>query len=500
MTSGRDFTDQVRTALELAVPSPHLFIGGATRPASNGATFAVLNPADGSVVAEVPDATDDDMRAAIAAASAALPVWRDLPAVQRARVLRRAADLLRERVDSVAVILTAEQGKPLSESRGEVEYAAGFFEWFAGEAERVYGQVVPAQRPGHRVLVFKQPVGVTAAITPWNFPAAMLARKLGPALAAGCTSVCKPASATPLTAMAVCQVLIDAGVPAGAVNLFTTRRSSVAADILLSDSRIRKLSFTGSTDVGQELVRRSAKVLTRLSLELGGHAPYLIFADADLDIAVAGLMASKFRNAGQTCISVNRVYVQREIADEVVARLGAAMSKLVVGDGMVPGTTIGPLIDAGAVAKVSEHVSDALRQGAKLGFGGKARPDLGPTYYEPTIVTGVQPEMLVSSEETFGPLVAVSTFDTEEQAIELANNSPYGLAAYFCTSDYARMMRLAERLEYGVIGANDGMPSTPAAPFGGMKMSGYGREGGSFGIEEYLDVKYLSIGGIGPSA
>ena len=486
----------VASALATAVPSARLLIGGAWLPASQGATFAVTNPVDGGLVSEVPDATDDDLRAAISAAADAFGPWSRRPAIERARILRRAADLLRERAEDVATVLTAEQGKPLAEARGEVEYAAGFFEWFSGEAERAYGQVVAASRPGYRVLVLRQPVGVTAAITPWNFPAAMLTRKLGPALAAGCTTVCKPASATPLTAIAICQVLVDAGVPAGVVNLVTTRRARAAADVLMADPRVRKVSFTGSTEVGQYLIGASAAGVKRLSLELGGHAPYLVFDDADLDVAVSGLMAAKFRNAGQTCISVNRVYVHRSVVDEFVSRLGEAVKLLAIGNGLAPGTQIGPLIDAAAVAKVAEHVDDAVANGASLEVGGRPLADLGPTFYAPTIVTGVTPGMLVSREETFGPLVAVSTFDSEDEAIELANNSPFGLAAYFCTRDYARLLRVAERLEYGIIGANDGAPSSPSAPFGGMKLSGYGREGGAFGIDDYLDVKYLSIGGV----
>jgi succinate-semialdehyde dehydrogenase/glutarate-semialdehyde dehydrogenase len=354
--------------------------------------------------------------------------------------------------------------------------------------------VVAASRAGYRVLVLRQPVGVSAAITPWNFPAAMLTRKLGPALAAGCTSVCKPASATPLTAMAICQVLVDAGVPAGVVNLVTTRRARAAADLLMADPRVRKVSFTGSTEVGQYLIRASAAGVKRLSLELGGHAPYLVFADADLDLAVSGLMAAKFRNAGQTCISVNRVYVDRSVAPEFGYRLRAAITSLTVGSGLAPGTQVGPLIDPAAVAKVAEHVEDAVTNGAFLDVGGHPLPELGPTFYTPTLVSGVTPRMLVSREETFGPLVAMSTFDTEDEAIDLANDSPFGLAAYFCTRDYARLLRVAERLDYGIIGANDGAPSSPSAPFGGVKLSGYGREGGAFGIDEYLDVKYVSIG------
>ena len=498
--TGRDSTQDpavdVGKALAATVPSPGLLIDGEWRAAGGSGTFEVNSPADGSVVEQVPDGTDDDMRAAISAASRALTDWRERPAIERGRLLQRAADLLRDRSDDVATVLTAEQGKPLAEARGEVDYAAGFLEWFGGEAQRVYGQVLPTSRRGSRALVLRQPVGVTAAITPWNFPAAMLTRKLGPALAAGCTSVCKPASATPLTAMAICQVLLDVGVPPGVVNLITTSRARAAGDILMSDPRVRKVSFTGSTEVGQALIQASAQDVKRLSLELGGHAPFLVFADADLDGAVASLVAAKFRNAGQTCISVNRVYVHHSVADAFVNRLLATMSELKVGNGLDAGTTIGPLIDAPAVDKVSEHVSDAIDRGAVLHAGGRPVADLGPNYYAPTVLTGVTPQMLVSREETFGPLVAITTFDTDDEAIALANDSPFGLAAYFCTRDYSRLLRVAERLEYGIIGVNDGSPSSPAAPFGGMKLSGYGREGGAFGIDEYLDIKYVSIGGV----
>lgn len=482
--------------LPAAVGEPGLWIGGAWRAAADGASFDVTDPATGELVATVPDATPADLGAAIDAAAAALPAWRETPAIERARILRRAADLVRERSGEIAEAMTREQGKPLAEARGEIEYAAGFLEWFGGEAERIYGQVVPSARRGTRTLVLRQPVGVTAAITPWNFPAAMLTRKLGPALAAGCTNVCKPASATPLTAIAICRALEDAGVPPGVVNLVTTRRARATAETLLADPRVRKLSFTGSTEVGRELIRLSADGVKRLSLELGGHAPFVVFADADLDLAVTELIACKFRNAGQACISVNRVYAQREIAGELARRLRAAIARLQVGNGLDDGTEIGPLIDTAAVAKVAEHVEDALARGGTLEAGGEPLPQHGPCFYAPTLITGVTPEMLVSHEETFGPLLAVSPFDTEEEAVARANDTDYGLAAYFHTRDYARLLRVAEQLEFGIVGANDGRPSSPSAPFGGVKDSGYGREGGAFGIDEYLDVKYVSIGGM----
>jgi succinate-semialdehyde dehydrogenase / glutarate-semialdehyde dehydrogenase len=472
-----------------------LLIGGAWRDASNGERFDVTNPADESLVGSMPNATEADVRAAIDAASAAFEEWSSRPAIERARILRRAADLMRERKERIALTMTLEQGKPLAEATGEVEYAAGFLEWFGGEAERVYGQVVPSQKADKRVLVLRQPVGVTAAITPWNFPAAMLARKLGPALAAGCTSVVKPASATPLTAVEVCRAVADAGAPTGVVNLVTSRDARMVAATLMGDARVRKVSFTGSTEVGQDLIRASAGNVTRLSLELGGHAPYIVFDDADLDGAIERLIASKFRNAGQTCVCANRIYVQRGVYDDVLQRLAKRITAMVVGNGTDPGVEIGPLIDDRAVAKAKEHVDDAVTRGARLVVGGDDA-GRGGTFFAPTLLDGVTPEMLISHEETFGPVAGLTVFDSEDDAVRLANDGTYGLAAYFETRDYARIFRVAERLQFGIVGVNDGVPSTPNAPFGGVKESGYGREGGDFGIDEYLDVKFLSIGGI----
>ena len=477
-----------------------LLIGGNRVEAGGGGRFDVLDPATGDVVGSVPDATEEDVRRAIDAAAAALVDWRSTPAIERGQMLARAASTMTDRADEIAAVMTAEQGKPLAEARGEVLYAAGFLAWFAGEAERIYGQVVPPAKAGKRVLVLRQPVGVTAAITPWNFPAAMLTRKLGPALAAGCTSVVKPAGATPLTAFEVVRALEDAGCPPGVVNLITTRSSAMVSRTLMEDTRVRKLSFTGSTEVGRELIKLSAGQITRLSLELGGHAPYLIFDDADLDTAVDNLMASKFRNAGQTCVCANRIYVQDGVYDEVLGRLTEKVRDLRVGPGTQPGVAIGPLIDADAVEKSDEHVQDAVRRGARVVVGGTRLTDgghAGGNYYAPTLIDGVTPEMLISREETFGPVAGLTRFSTEDEAVTLANDTIYGLAAYFDTRDYARLLRVAERLEYGIVGANDGLPSSPNAPFGGVKQSGIGREGGAFGIDEYLDVKYVSIGGVG---
>jgi succinate-semialdehyde dehydrogenase / glutarate-semialdehyde dehydrogenase len=477
-----------------------LLVGGEWIEASSEDRFDVTNPATGEVVGSMPDAGPGDVEAAIAAAAAALGDWRSRPAIDRARVLRRSADLIRERKDEIAAVMTAEQGKPLAEATGEVEYAASFFEWFGGEAERVYGQVVPAMSQQNRVLVLRQPVGVVAAITPWNFPAAMMTRKLGPAMAVGCTSVVKPASATPLTAALVLRAIEDAGAPPGVVNLVTSRSSGMVAETIFGDHRVRKISFTGSTEVGKELIRLSAGQVKRLSLELGGHAPYLIFDDADLDEAVDGLIASKFRNAGQTCVCANRIYVQGGVHDDVVRLLGERVARMAVGPGDRPGVVIGPLIDGRAVDKADDHVQDAIRRGASLVTGGGRLEDgefARGSFYAPTVLEGVTPDMLISHEETFGPVAGVSRFETEAEAIRLANDTVYGLCAYFHTRDYARLLRVAEQLEYGIVGANAGIISAANVPFGGVKESGYGREGGAVGVDEYLDVKYVLVAGVG---
>ena len=415
-------------------------------------------------------------------------------------MLRRAADVIRERKDEIAAVMTAEQGKPLAEAAGEVDYAASFFEWFGGEAERVYGEIPPAMNPANRVLVLRQPVGVVAAITPWNFPAAMMTRKLGPAMAAGCTSVVKPASATPLTAALVLRAIEDAGCPPGVVNLVTSRSSGMVAETIFSDRRVRKVSFTGSTEVGKDLIRLSAGQVKRLSLELGGHAPYLIFDDADLDEAVDGLIASKFRNAGQTCVCANRTYVQSGVYDEFVARVAEKVTRMVVGPGDQPGVVIGPLINEAGVDKAEEHVQDAVAKGARVVAGGDRLTEgefARGSFFAPTVLDGVTPDMLICTEETFGPVAGISRFETEEEALRLANDSVYGLCAYFHTRDYARLLRVAEKLEYGIVGANTGIISAANVPFGGVKESGYGREGGSVGIDEYLDVKYVLVAGVG---
>jgi succinate-semialdehyde dehydrogenase/glutarate-semialdehyde dehydrogenase len=478
----------------------HLLIGGSWIDATGGARFDVTDPATGNKVGSMPNGTEADVQAAIDAAAAALPGWRATPAIQRARILRKAADLMRERADEIATAMTSEQGKALAEAKGEVEYAASFFEWFAGEAERIYGEIAPPMNTNNRVLVLRQPVGVVAAITPWNFPAAMMTRKLGPAMAAGCTSVVKPASATPLTAALVLRCIEDAGAPAGVVNLVTSRDAGMVAKTIFSDARVRKISFTGSTEIGKDLIRASADQVKRLSLELGGHAPYIIFDDADLDEAVEGLIASKYRNAGQTCVCANRAFVQRGVYDAFRDKLKAKVEVMKVGHGLAEGTVIGPLIDSRAVDKADEHVQDAIAKGATLVTGGQRLTEgefAKGAFYAPTILDGVTREMDIFYEETFGPVAGLTVFDTEDEVIELANDSIYGLASYFHTKDYARLMRVAERLEYGIVGANAGIISAAIAAFGGVKQSGYGREGGSVGIDEYLDVKYVLMGGVG---
>jgi succinate-semialdehyde dehydrogenase/glutarate-semialdehyde dehydrogenase len=469
-------------------------IGGQWVAAQSGREIEVRNPSDDSLIASVPQADAADTKSAVNAAEAALPGWRALPGVERARMLRRLYELMIRDQDRLAEIITLEVGKPLAESRGEITYAAGFIEWSAEEAKRIYGEMVQAFVPDKRILVLRQPIGVTAAITPWNLPSAMITRKLGPALAAGCTMVVKPASKTPLSAIALGELSIEAGLPAGVVNIIPGKAAEIS-EALLSDARVRALSFTGSTEVGKRLMVLAAEHVTRLGLELGGHAPVLVFDDADLDLAVAGALASKYRNAGQTCICANRIYVQAGIHDRFVEALVAASESLSVGDGFTPGTHIGPLVDDRAVAKVEEHIAGAIAGGATVMTGGKRLPppdDHADRFFAPTVITGVQPGMAIMTEETFGPVAPVIRFEGESEAIAKANDTPYGLAAYLYTRDASRLMRVAEALEYGIIGANDGTPSTPQAPFGGVKESGLGREGGKWGLEEYLETKFVS--------
>ena len=457
-------------------------------------TIAVDNPATGSILAEVPRLGRAEVRRAIAAAQAAMPGWAARTAKDRALILRRWFDLLIKNADDLAAIMTAEQGKPLAEARGEVLYAASFIEWFAEEGKRVYGDVIPSHAPHLRLLVLKQPIGVTAAITPWNFPAAMIARKVGPALAAGCPMIIKPASATPLTAFAMCRLAEEAGVPPGLISCITGDSREIAEE-MTENPLVRKISFTGSTEIGQGLMASAAQHVTKLSLELGGNAPFIVFDDADLDAAVVGAMQSKFRNAGQTCVCANRIYVQAGVHDAFVARLAEAVRALRVGDGADEGVDIGPLINGGAIAKMEAHVADATAKGATILVGGR-RSVRGGNFFEPTLLSGMSREMAVAEEETFGPLAPVFKFADEAEAIRLANDTRFGLAAYFYARDLGQVWRVAEALEYGIVGVNTGLISTEVAPFGGIKESGLGREGSKYGIEDYLEIKYVCMGGL----
>jgi len=471
-------------------------IGGEWVGAISGAELEVTDPATDRVLTRVPRGGRAETRQAIESCRQALDGWRSLTAAERARPLRRLADLMMEQRERLALLMTMEQGKPLAESRGEIAYAASFIEWAAEEGKRVYGEIVPASHASKRILVLRQPVGVTACITPWNFPAAMITRKLGPALAAGCTMVVKPASQTPLSAIAIGELALEAGIPAGVMNIVTGSSREIG-DELLENPVVRKLSFTGSTEVGKELMAKASRNLTRLSLELGGHAPFLVFDDADVEAAVKGAVASKYRNMGQTCVCPNRFFVQEGIYEEFTSRLAAAVAAMKIGPGTEDGVTVGPLIDDAVVAKVTEHVEDALSKGARLRTGGKTcrpRPELSERFYAPTVLEDFNGSMRLSHEETFGPVSPLRKFRHEDEAIEMANDSIYGLAAYFYTRDASRLMRVAERLEYGIVGANDGAPSTAQAPFGGVKQSGYGREGGRYVMHEYVDVKYVSWG------
>lgn len=470
-----------------------LMIGGEWRPATGGATFAVDNPASGAQLARVPDAGAADTQAAIEAATVAQPAWAATPAPQRAAILRKAAALMLERQERLATIMTLEQGKPLSEARGEIGYAASFLSWFAGEAERVYGMTIPASAGNKRIMVLRQPVGVVALITPWNFPAAMITRKLGPALAAGCAVILKPAEQTPLSALELGRILSEAGLPPGVLNLITCADPQPFSKTIFADERVRKISFTGSTEVGKLLIRESAATVKRLSLELGGNAPFIVFDDADLSAAVSGAIASKYRNAGQTCVCANRIFVQRGVYDRFAEAFAQQVATLRVGNGLDPATQIGPLIDTQAMSKVRDHVADATANGARVLVGGGPLA-AGSNYWQPTVLADATAGMLVAREETFGPVAPLIAFDSEEEILRLANDTPYGLAAYFYTRDVGRVWRVAEALEYGIIGANDALPSVAQAPFGGFKQSGLGREGGPQGIDEYLEVKYVSFG------
>jgi succinate-semialdehyde dehydrogenase/glutarate-semialdehyde dehydrogenase len=477
------------------------FIAGRWCDALSGAHFAVLNPADESLIAEVPDSDASDAHAAVDAAAAAFPAWRATPAKQRALLIKRWNDLILAQQDELGALISCEQGKPLAEGRGEVAYAASYVEWFAEEATRIAGDVIAAPVAGRRMLALKEPVGVVAAITPWNFPAAMIARKIAPALAAGCTVVAKPAEDTPLTSLALVRLAEQAGIPSGVLNIVTASRERTPEVVgeWLADARVRKITFTGSTPVGKHLARASADTLKKCSLELGGNAPFIVFDDGDIDAAVDGLMVAKFRNGGQTCVCPNRVYVQAGVHDLFVEKLAARVGALKVGPASREDSQIGPMINTRAVDKIARHVEDAVAHGARVVVGGKRVRNAvadGPNYYAPTVLTGATREMQLSCEETFGPVVPVFRFDTEDEVIEQSNDTPFGLAAYFYTQDIARVWRVADALESGIVGVNEGALAAEAAPFGGVKESGYGREGSRHGLDDYLHIKYVCQGGL----
>ncbi|QXI41605.1 NAD-dependent succinate-semialdehyde dehydrogenase [Pseudomonas wayambapalatensis] len=461
---------------------------------SGGATYPVINPATGETLAQVPRGGAEETQAAIAAAERALPAWRGKLAKERAQILRRWSELMLEQRDALAALLSREQGKPLAEAKGEVAYAASFLEWFAEEGRRVYGDIIPTPKADARVLVTKEPIGVVAAITPWNFPLAMVTRKVGPALAAGCTLILKPSEETPLSAFALALLAEQAGVPAGVFNIVSGDAPAIGG-ALQASTVVRKLSFTGSTRTGKLLMRQAADTLKKVSLELGGNAPFIVFDDADLDAAVRGAMASKFRNTGQTCVCVNRFYIQDGVYEAFTRKLAEAVQALRVGDALQGETEQGPLINAAALAKVEQHVGDALEHGARLLCGGR-RHALGGTFYEPTVLTEATADMLIASEETFGPVAACLRFQDEAQVLRLANDTPYGLSAYFYSRDIGRVWRMAEGLEAGIVGVNEGIISTEVAPFGGIKESGMGREGSKYGLEDYLEIKYVLMGGL----
>lgn len=476
-----------------------LFIDGSWQDSVSGETFEVVNPADGTELARVADANAEDMTRAIDGAEKAQAGWAATPALERSRILRKAAEIARADIDRLARVMTLEHGKPLAQSVGELNYGLDFIEWFAEEGRRTYGTTVPSTGPDKRIVAIRQAAGVSVAITPWNFPSLQILRKLGAALAAGCTMIVKPAALTPLSALEIGRFFAEAGLPDGVLQIVTSSRASRVSDTIMADSRVRVVSFTGSTEVGKILMREGSATVKRLSLELGGHAPFIVFDDADLDHALDQLVAVKMRNMGQTCVSANRIFVQRSIAAEFTSRLVDRLASMKIGFGMDAGSEIGPLINAAAVEKVESHVNDAVASGAKIATGGKrpGRSDLANgNFYEPTVLTGVTDAMLVARDETFGPVAPIFEFDTEVEVVARANNSPSGLAAYFFTRDVNRVVRVAEALEYGTVGANDGTISAVQAPFGGVKESGIGREGGHWGMEEYMDTKYVSLAGL----
>ncbi len=471
------------------------YINGDWFKGEDRATFDILNPASGAVISNVSAANAQDAEYAVSAAESSLPGWRSRPAKERSHILKNWFRLVMENQDALAEILTAEQGKPLAEAKGEIAYGASYIEWFAEEAKRVYGDTIPGPSSDKRIMVLKQPIGVVSAITPWNFPNAMITRKAAPALAAGCTFIVKAAQETPLSALALAVLAEEAGIPKGVFNVLVSNRSRDIGSVLTGDPRIAKFSFTGSTPVGKQLLKQCADTVKKTSMELGGNAPFIVFDDADLDAAIEGLMVSKFRNAGQTCVCTNRVFVQEGIYDIFADKLLKAVSKLVMGSGETEGVQIGPLVNSGAAESVDNLVQDALEKGAKATIGG-TRSDLGECYFEPTVLTDVKPSMLVAREEIFGPVAPLIKFNTEEQAIAMANDTNVGLASYIYTRDVGRVWRVTESLDYGIVGVNDGMISNEAAPFGGVKESGMGREGSKYGLDDYLEIKYMCLGGL----
>ncbi|MBD1371552.1 NAD-dependent succinate-semialdehyde dehydrogenase [Hazenella sp. IB182357] len=469
-----------------------LYINGEWISAESGKYFTVYNPATQDGLAEVADADEADTHKAIQAAYEAFPMWSKKVASERAELLRNVYDKMIAAKDELAQIMTQEQGKSLQEARGEIQYAADFVRWYSEEAYRVYGETIPASHIDKRILVRKEPVGVVASITPWNFPAAMITRKIAPALAVGCTVIIKPAALTPLTACRIVELFADAGVPKGVINLVTTTKSKSIGDVMLSDPRIRKVTFTGSTEVGKEIMNKASHTMKNLSLELGGHAPSIILDDADLADAAEQVVHNKFRNAGQTCICTNRIYVQKKIATDFIRIFTEKVAQLKLGNGLDQGVDIGPLINKDAVLKVEKHIEDACEKGASLTIGGK-RSSLGELFYEPTVLTNVTDDMLIQHEETFGPVVSIQTIASDEEAVQKANDTPFGLAAYLYTNDIGRAIRVSDSLEYGIVGINDGAPSAAQAPFGGYKESGIGREGGRIGLDAFVETKYISL-------
>ncbi|MEO1986545.1 MAG: NAD-dependent succinate-semialdehyde dehydrogenase [Martelella sp.] len=493
MTIATALSDKLKKA-DLA--EPRAYIAGEWRDkVTSGKTFDVVNPATGDVIATLPDCGKEEVEEAVAAAYEAQKAWAKKTGKERAQILRKLYDLMVENADDLAVILTAEMGKPLAEARGEVLYGAAYIEWFGEEAKRAYGDIIPGHQADKRIMVIRQPVGVVGAITPWNFPNAMLARKMAPALAAGCSIVSKPAQQTPLSALSMALLAERAGLPKGLLSVVTSTSSSTVGKVFSEDDRVRKITFTGSTEVGRILMRQGADQIKKMGLELGGNAPFIVFDDADLDAAVEGAIASKFRNAGQTCVCANRLYVQAGVYDAFAEKLSKRVAGLKVGPGMEDGVEIGPMIEKAAVDKVEDHIADATAKGASVKLGGKSH-ERGGLFFEPTVLTGVTPDMKCSREETFGPVAPLFKFETEDDVVAMANDTEFGLASYFFSRDVAKIFRVAEALEYGIVGVNTGLISTEVAPFGGVKQSGLGREGSKYGLDDYTELKYICLGGI----